>query len=108
MNYLPNKANQSFWDSVIAIMENLGSTEASDTPPPQGADLALMRVGGGILPKSMRQDGRLSCDNGRTDRINKRHKHEYLATLKESPIADRHGKRDNDICLPGILSNSGE
>ena len=71
MNYSSNKANQSFWDSVAARMENLGSTKAPHTPPTQGADLAPMRVGGGILPRLMGQDGKLSYDSERPDRINR-------------------------------------
>lgn len=47
-------------------------------------DLALMRMGGGILPGLMGQDGRLSYDGGKPNRITKTQYRAYLITLKQN------------------------
>ena len=41
-----------------------------------------MRVGGGILPKLIGQDERLTYDEGRPNKITKSQYHAYLVTLK--------------------------
>lgn len=47
-------------------------------------DLALMRMGGGILPGLMGQDGWLSYDGGKPNRITKIQYRAYLITLKQN------------------------